>query len=434
MQHPLTAPHRPRRPVAHPGWTIPWSPEVALAFLSLFALGFQPMLGGKGVLLFLLGGAGLIALRPGAFLAALRQEWLVVLMALWCLMSFAWSDYPSLTIRHGAQLILTIAVVLAICQRLAPMTFVKIMLLTQGAAMLVSLASGRTRVDGQGFLGIYGSKNALSGASSLLIILSVAVLTDRRIGRVWRLLAGLGLVLGTMLMLMGKSTGALVATAAVIMTFGLIVLLQRLKPTVRLVSVIMALVLMAAVGIVLYSMADTLAEMFLKATGKDLTLTGRTELWQVAFGEIAKRPWLGAGFQAVWVPGNPVAEAMWAKFGIRGKSGFHFHNTLISNAVEIGLIGIALQAAVFFGALARVLAWAIRAPSAASIFFALFMVRQLSSMGVEVVFFFQFDLSTVMTVAAVFYGHRFSQASRVRWVRRRSVPMPSGPGLPVPRH
>ena len=47
--------------------------------------------------------------------------------------------------------------------------------------------------------------------------------------------------------------------------------------------------------------ADTLAELaclFLDLTGKDITLTGRTDLWTVALVQISERPLLGVGFQA----------------------------------------------------------------------------------------------------------------------------------------
>ena len=110
--------------------------------------------------------------------------------------------------------------------------------------------------------------------------------------------------------------------------------------------------------------------------------------------------------------GNPLAEQLWAMFGIGGRAGFHFHNTLISNTVEIGLIGATLQAIIFFAALASSLTWAIRSPSAASVFFALFMVRQFMLMWIEVVYFFQFELSSVITIAAVCYGHGFRNAQR----------------------
>lgn len=413
------------------GWTISYSPFTLAAFVAVFGLAFIIPLGSKGALLFLMGGMAMAALRPGETLAALRREWLLVLLALWCVMSFAWSDYPSITLRHGIQLVLTVGIAVAIAYRLAPLAFVKVLFVASSLAGLASLASGRSRADGMGYLGIYASKNALANASALLIIVALALLLDRRLPARWRLSALGSLLLGTMLLVMGKSSGALVSTMGVVLAFGAIVLLQRLAPHVRLVVVAMTVVLAAALGIILSFFAAELSQMFLDLTGKDVTLTGRTDLWAVAFQKITAQPALGVGFQAFWVQGNPLAEQLWAMFGIGGRSGFHFHNTLISNTVEIGLVGATLQAVIFFAALVSSLTWAIRSPSAASVFFALFMVRQFLLMWIEVVYFFQFELSSVITIAAVCYGHAFRNAQRTL-PRGQAATAPKGrPGLPA---
>lgn len=414
---------------AGPGLTISYSPVAVAAFLALFGLCFIVPLGSKGALLFLAAGMAVALSRPGAMLAAMRQEWMLVLLALWCLMSFAWSDYPSLTIRYGIQFCLTVAIALALSYRLAPMTFVKVLFVASSLAGLASLLSGRARGDGMGYLGIYASKNALANASALLVILALSVLIDRRLSWRWRLPALASLLVGALLLVMGKSTGALVATLAVIGAFGVIMLLQRLTPLARLVTVTLALVLAAAAGVLLSFVVPELSKWFLNATGKDVTLTGRTDLWAVAFHEIAERPALGVGFQAFWVHGQPLAEQLWAMFGIGGRSGFNFHNTLISNAVEIGLIGAALQAVIFFGGLAASLSWAIRSPSAASVFFALFMVRQFMLMWIEAAYFYQFELSSVITIAAVCYGRGFRRTQRAP--ARAAMVRGGRPGLPA---
>ena len=99
--------------------------------------------------------------------------------------------------------------------------------------------------------------------------------------------------------------------------------------------------------------------------------------------------------------------------------------------MEIGLIGATLQAVIFFAALVSSLTWAIRSPSAASVFFALFMVRQFLLLWIEVVYFFQFELSSVITIAAVCYGHAFRNAQRTL-SRGQAATAPKGrPGLPA---
>lgn len=386
-----------------------YSPTAIGAFVAAFGLAFVPLLGSLGALLFLMAGMLLILSRLGDTLGALRREWLLVLMTLWCVMSFAWSDYASLTLRHGIQLALTVGIAVTIGYRVAPLAFLKIIFIVSSLTGVASLLSGRTRGDGLGFLGIYGSKNALADASALIILAALAILIDRRLSARWRLPALFSLMMGTMLLIMGQSSGALVSVIGVVMIFGAILLLQRLSPYMRLVAISLTIVLSAAIAILLSSFSDELALLFLDVTGKDITLTGRTDLWAVAFGQIAERPLLGVGFQAFWVHGQPIAEELWAQFGIASKQGFHFHNTPISNAVEIGVLATAVQTFIFLGALWSCLGWAIRSPSAASVFFALYMVRLFLLMWVEVMYFYQFSTATLIIIMAICYGHRLRE-------------------------
>lgn len=403
-------PIQPRRQARCMRRTVTYSPTAIGTFVVAFGLAFIPAIGSIGALLFLMAGMLLVLSRIGGALGALRREWLLVLVTLWCVMSFAWSDYASLSLRHGIQLALTVGVAVTIGYRVAPLTFLKIIFIVSTLTGLASLLSGRTRADGMGFLGIYGSKNALADASALIILAALAILIDRRLSLRWRLPALLSLVLGTMLLIMGQSSGALVSVFGVVMIFGVILLLQRLSPYMRLVAISLTIVLSAAIGVLLSSRSDELARLFLDVTGKDITLTGRTDLWAVAFAQIAERPFLGVGFQAFWVPGRPIAEELWTQFGIASKQGFHFHNTLISNAVEIGILATAAQTFIFLGALWSCLGWAIRSPSAASVFFALYMVRLFLLMWVEVMYFYQFSIATLIIIVAICNGHRLRES------------------------
>ncbi|WP_134680584.1 O-antigen ligase family protein [Paracoccus ravus] len=408
--------------VRNPGlWAVPFSLPALLAFLSILGLGLQPVMGSLGALIFLIAGAALVVTGPDACIRGLRQEGVLVALAAWCLGSFTWSDYPELSLRYGLQLTLTFLVAITICQRIPPGTFVRILLLVLLLAAALSLASGRSREGGMGFLGIYGSKNALAMTMGAFFLVSLAVAVGRAENRFWRAVALIGSGMGLALLVMGKSAGALVAVIVATAFLIPLMLLRRIDATSRLVLASLTLVLLASVGLALSSEADSFATAFLSLTGKDVTLTGRTELWLVAFEEIARHPLIGTGFQAFWVHGNPLAEDLWARFGIASRAGFNFHNTMISNAVEIGLVGATLQAVAFFSGALAALYWVFRSHSAAAVFFALFMVRQTISMGVEVVFFFQFDLTGVVTIAAICYARAFRRACRASAPRGRSA-------------
>jgi exopolysaccharide production protein ExoQ len=385
-------------------------PNAMLGLVALISLQFVPMFGTAAALGFLVSALALILRRPGAVLGEVLGQVGLCLMVGWCLLSVLWSDYPSLTLRHGLQLAVTVLFAIALAERLSPITLLKILAISFLIACAVSLASGRTRTDGLGFLGIYNSKNAMAAASSILFLISICLIVDPRLPSRWRGLGVLGAGLGLMLIVKANSIGAAVATAAVCLALVTILILHRLSGSQRLTAGVLAG--LAFAGVLLLSMAylDQIAAAFLEATGKDFSLTGRTDLWQTALDEIVARPLLGAGYQAVWVWGNPLAEMLWRDFDIESRTGFHFHNAYLSNAVEIGVIGASLQALLVFGGLFGTLAWVLRDFRAETLFLALFMVRQVVLSVIEVPFFFQFDAGTILTVAAIVYVRRVRKA------------------------
>ena len=89
----------------------------------------------------------------------------------------------------------------------------------------------------------------------------------------------------------------------------------------------------------------------------------------------------------------------------------------LSNAVEIGIPGMLLQAAILFGTAILSGIWAIRSSSAVpATLFALTFVTILGS-AVEVPLFFQFSLRTVVVLATLIYArevlsHRHARTER----------------------
>lgn len=386
-------------------------PNMALAGIGMLALLLIARLGALAALIFLICTVVLVLRSPGRTLAEARHNFLLWLVAGWALLTVLWSAYPELTLRFGIQLAITVAFGIALASRLSLMSFVRLMALVYGVIAIGGLLFGRVRSDGLGWLGLFNSKNIFAGASGFLVIACLAIALDGRQPGRHRALAGAGIALGLFLVLKGQSVG--VTLAMIVALTGMIILmaLRRVKRVGRvLVSAVSALLLVLLLLAIL-SYSSEFAALMLDVTGKDVTLTGRTYLWDIAFDEIARAPWLGQGFQAFWVAGNPVAEALWLEFGIATKIGFHFHNTAISNTVEIGLIGTILQTVTFGAALVYILYRALMDPRAETVFLAGIMLRQLVLSMSEVVYFFQFDATTVLTVAAVTYAGRLWRES-----------------------
>jgi exopolysaccharide production protein ExoQ len=317
-----------------------------------------------------------------------------------------------LSLRYGAQLGLTMVFAVTMASRLSPAAFVRLIWVCFAIAVIASLLFGQVRADGLGWLGIYGSKNAFAMVMATFLLVSFAFVLDRRVGRIWRWAGAGGVGLALVLVLLAQSTGVLIASALAMICGLVIALMRKFSAWQRLSLAVIGCLALIVAALLVISMRAQVLELVLNTTGKDVTLTGRTDLWAVAVEQWRLHPLIGQGYQAFWVPGNPVAEQMWAMFGIEAKSGFHFHNTWLSNAVEIGVIGVALQAIVFGTAVVLSVRWALWCPSVESLFFAMFILRQTILSMVEVVAFMQFDLMSLLTVCAAVYGLRARTAAR----------------------
>ncbi|WP_145104343.1 O-antigen ligase family protein [Cereibacter sediminicola] len=427
----------PLRPHRQDGMIIDVCPTTVLAFLTILCLLLVQWIGSMAAAGFLASGCLLVVRRPQTTLMELRRYWMIFAIAAWCLFTVLWSQYASLSLRYAIQLCVTFAIAVAIASRLSPIIFLRILFSAHLVAALLSLAFGKVRGDGLGWLGIFGSKNAFSLPMSTLMLCAFAIMLDRNQSRTWRMLAAGGFLIGTFLLIQAQSAGQLLATGAAL-AFALPFFLGRwLSFGQRILLAGFTVGLGIVVAILLVAMQEEVMALILETTGKDATLTGRTELWSLAFREIAQQPFTGVGYQAYWVPGNPGAEAMWKEFGISGKRGFHFHNTFISNAVEIGIIGVAMQAVAIFGALALATIWAFKEPRAESIFLTALMMRSTVLSMSEVVGFLQFDLATLMLVAALVYVLRNQRERRQQRMplRQRSAVRPVNDAAePAPPH
>ena len=379
--------------------------EPALAVMALAGLVFVPAIGSFGALLFLAGGVALAGLRPGMMLTLALRYWPAVLLAVFCTLSFTWSREPAISFRFGLQLAATVIATLAICGRLSPRVFAETIFWLLVLSMAASVLFGEVRADIGAWIGIYGSKNAFAGAAATFTAVSFALALSRQGGRGLRMAAAGGTLFGLVLVVLAQSVGALALLVPTLLAIILVMAVPRMGPAMALFLAAFAGLALVLAGLAVSAYARPLMDLVLETTGKDLTLTGRTDLWDVAADLIAQRPLLGVGFQAFWVQGHADAEALWLMFGIEGRSGFNFHNMYISNAVEIGVLGVLLQCLVLFGAGVQTARWAIRTGEAVpALFFALTFMVILASV-IEVQLFFQFSLRTVLVLAAFVYAN-----------------------------
>lgn len=116
----------------------------------------------------------------------------------------------------------------------------------------------------------------------------------------------------------------------------------------ELVPFTIAVVLVVGGGVILViDNLDALAG----ATGRDLTLTGRTEIWSVMLEKIAERPLIGFGLNAFWRDwDSEVTADVWRKLAWECPYG---HNGFMDLLVELGIPGLMVFLASYFTTFVR---------------------------------------------------------------------------------
>lgn len=397
------APHQSS--FAAPSWVLTVCPNTVLGFLTLNALVFVSYLGAKGVLVFLGAGLWMLLRRPEKAVSELRVYRWIYLLPIWCMLSLLWSDHPYLSLRHGAQLGVTFLIAATLASRLSPRVFLRLLFCALALAGVASLLFGSQRFDGV-WLGIFRSKNYYAFTMVSLVLCAFALLADRAEATAWRGAGFLGLAMGLPQIRMAESLGAAIATVFVIAA-ALAILFTHALPFARRGRLLALFCAFALAGILAgLHFQEQILNLIIERTGKDPSLTGRTELWSLALGEISENPLLGTGYRAFWVEGSPLAEQIWADYHIMSKSGFNFHNLFLSNGVEVGLIGLLLSLTLLAPALFLSSRWLLRSRSGSAIFCFMAVTFVLVLSMVEVPVFFEFDALTVMVLVALMQSLR----------------------------
>jgi len=385
-----------------------------LTCLALTALALNAFFGTLAALIFLIAGGLLILSNiPGSVRAIWRQP-LVLILPAYCLLSTFWSQFPDMTLRYSVQLAITIGIAIVIADRVSPRLMVRVLFVTYWIGVVLSLLIGNHSA-GDPWRGIFGSKNAFGAHLAVFALICLAVLSDRKAGRGTRLVALFGLLISGPLLIKAESTGALVSIFPCIAVMLLVMASRRLTGRQKLFAGVLGALIVAAVALFVIANHDAILAAALSDTGKDPTLTGRTDLWAIGREFIAERPWLGVGYHGFWISGYAPAEQIWAMFGEPSGAGFNFHDLYISNAVELGLVGIAIEVAMIYGGLVLIGALAIVRPTPANALLLGLQVLLVLRSFIEVEVFFEFSIRTILAVCTLIYAMRGMAA----WRRER---------------
>jgi exopolysaccharide production protein ExoQ len=284
---------------------------------------------------------GIIVYERQLIWRCLTQHWLLPTLLAWAALSTLWSVSPDDTLRRSFALALCTVFGLYLGARVGTERTVRLLAAALAIGMVASvfcaLAFPSVGISGQGgyigaWRGVYANKNSLGGAMlKALVAFWFLYMIDKK---GWHLA---WLALAATLLLCSTAKTPVVVLVAIVITLltARNVLQNPHRLGISLGFGISALALMFLLVVPLAHLLATLLE-------RDLTLTGRTDIWILTWHVIKAQFWLGYGYSAFWSNPYGPATLIWDPLNWRVPNS---HNGILELWLALGLVGVVLFAA-----------------------------------------------------------------------------------------
>ena len=233
-------------------------------------------------------------------LKSLLYNPLIYLLLAITIASIVYSVEPEVTLRR--VLALTMTVMIGIYFGVRPDWMQTLRLIGIGCAifclMQLVLIAGLSStaihqdVNAGAWRGMFAEKNAL-GASAAVSGLIFSMLAHLNRGTRW--LWMFMVMIAVFLVIGSRSATALISFVIPVALYLLVVFTNDAPRTRLIVLYFGSLVAFVPVYLIVFE-----PELILGIFGKDVTLTGRTDIWNMTWSAIRERPWTGYGYAAFW--------------------------------------------------------------------------------------------------------------------------------------
>jgi exopolysaccharide production protein ExoQ len=267
---------------------------------------------------------------------------LVYVLPILFLVSALWSTNPSHTLRAAIQFIFTMSFSTIAVAAIRPQRLVEIVTGVFVFILAISLLYVGQIFQGRAFRGPFGSKNVMAHLAAIAFILCVTGLFLKQSKSLQKVVCSGGAILSFAVILLASSAGALVSSILGTAVAICALLIGAVKSFTRVVVAIFVMLAGGLLAIMWKPLQGFLENFIVVSLGKDLTFTGRTDIWMIGSEVVLQRPAYGFGYYSFWTPDNPIAIRIWKMFNIVDQSGFNFHNDFLEIAVGNGIIGVIL--------------------------------------------------------------------------------------------
>jgi len=296
-------------------------------------------------------GVGVVASRFGATRKLLKRAnpWLLLFIGV-AIASVAWSIEPFITfrrcIRAGTVILDSIAFALLAKDdpRMMQRTLRPVFLLVLIGSVIFCLVNPELAIEQSTQAELAGAWHGLSlqknGLGSLAAVGLILWLHAWLSGEANKMLALVGMLAAVICVVESRSSTSIMAAA-----FSAILLLMLLRSPPGLRRYLPYLIVAFVALLLTYSLAvlnllpgsGTLLSPITAITGKDLTFSGRTGIWEIINRNIGLHPLLGSGYGAYWVqkPESPSMEMLVRLYFYPTES----HNGYLDVINDLGYVG-----------------------------------------------------------------------------------------------
>jgi exopolysaccharide production protein ExoQ len=284
-----------------------------------------------------------------------RANKFLLLLVLLAVSSTIWSGDPGLTLRRTIALVATTLIGIDFAVRYSVRDQLRLLYIVLGLVVSLGIVAQLffprlipgVDFDSAAWHGLWSAKNEWG---RIVVLSAVAVFSRSRRSLRDFVLIGCLALLAFGLIVLAHSIGSLVILVAMLLLFRVFPAL-RWRPKILAKTGLAAALIVLPISYLLFQNLDKVTAIF----GRDASLTGRVDIWQLVLPSIEKSPILGYGYSAFWLPDSQTAERIREELNWAGAP--HAHNGFIDMALGLGFSGLLLLLASYLVAARRALEW-----------------------------------------------------------------------------
>jgi O-antigen ligase len=284
----------------------------------------------------------ILSKRFDKILSFIRSEIYLGIFILLCLLSALWSDHSFISIKRSFQLLVMFLVIIEALVNIEPKVLLKQLKIVVTFYLFFNLYACRfipAAIDPMfgTWRGMEVQKNWLA-QNSLYCFLSSIVFFSFDKTRLAKLYDTV-LILISLLLIYGAHSSTNLIAVTIIVFMGLVFKIESVFNNLGIGRSLLGLTFLFVLcfsGIFLIFSSEIFG-LIPGYFGKDLTLSGRVDIWKFAWDEIEKKLLLGYGFASYWIMGSSRLEIFASYF--EGFMVNEAHNGYLEILLQLGVVG-----------------------------------------------------------------------------------------------